>query len=295
MTQFLQLLFEGISQGAIYALIALGFSVVFRSSRVLNFAQGAMLLVGAYLISVLAVGAGLPFLVAVVLAIVLVAAGSVAFHQLILRRVDTKDVFAGVMITLGLSILLVAGIDSIFGGEARILGDPWGSDSVSIGGVTLTWVKIWGIVVSLVVVGAFFAFDRFTRAGIAMRATAEEEEAALAVGVPVRRIHGIAWAVAGTLAVLGGLFLAGFPQRPNPTIGDAALIAFPAIVIGGLDSPVGALIGGLIIGIVQVMTAGYIPDALGANFGAVAPYIVMIAVLLIKPYGLFGARPAERI
>lgn len=295
MTQFLQLLFEGISQGSTYALIALGFSVVYRSSRVLNFAQGAMLLVGAYLISVLAVGSGLPFVLAVVLAVGLVSAGAVAFHALILRRIDTKDVFAGVMITLGLSTLLIAGVDAIFGGEARLLGDPWGSDSFSAGGVTFTWVKVWAIGVALVVVAAFYAFDRFTRSGLAMRATAEEEEAALAAGVPVRRIHGIAWTVAGLLAVLGGLFLAGFPQRPNPTIGDAALIAFPAIVIGGLESPLGALVGGLIIGLVQVMSAGYVPDDLGANFGTVAPYIAMILVLLVKPYGLFGDRPAERI
>lgn len=295
MTQFLQLMFEGVSQGAVFALIALGFSVIFRASRVLNFAQGAMILVSAYLISVLAVDAGLPFVLAVVLTIVVVAAGAVAFHRTILRRIDTRDVFAGVMITLGASIVLVAGVDAFFGGEPRILGDPWGPSSIVLGGVTFTWVKIWGLAVSLVVVAAFFAFDRFTRAGIAMRATAEQEEAALAAGVPVGRIHAIAWAVAGLLAVLGGLFLAGFPSNVNPTLGNTALIAFPAIVLGGLDSPVGALVGGLIIGLVQVLTAGYIPSALGSNFGIVAPYIVMIGVLLVKPYGLFGSRPAERI
>lgn len=295
MTRFVQLMFEGVSQGAVFALIALGFSVIFRASRVLNFAQGAMILAGAYLISVLAVDAGLPFVLAVALTVVVVAAGAVAFHRTILRRVDTRDVFAGVMITLGASIILVAGVDAVFGGEPRILGDPWGPSSFVLGGVTFTWVKIWGLAVSLVVVAAFFAFDRLTRAGVAMRATAEQEEAALAAGVPVWRIHGIAWAVAGLLAVLGGLFLAGFPSNVNPTLGNTALVAFPAIVLGGLDSPVGALVGGLVIGIVQVLTAGYIPTALGSNFGIVAPYIVMIGVLLVKPYGLFGSRPAERI
>lgn len=295
MSQFLQLLFEGISQGSTYALIALGFSVVYRASRVINFAQGAMLLVGAYLISVLAVNLNIPFFLAVVLAVIIVAAGSIAFHFVILRRVDSQNVFAGVMITLGLSIFLIAGVDAIFGGEARLLGDPWGSSAFEIGSVNFTWVKVWAIIVAAIVVAGFYSFDRFSRAGLAMRATAEGEEAALAAGVPVRRIHGIAWTVAGLLAVVGGLFLAGFPQRPNPTIGDAALIAFPAIILGGLDSPLGALVGGLIIGLVQVMSAGYAPDALGANFGSVAPYIVMILVLLVKPYGLFGARPAERI
>jgi branched-chain amino acid transport system permease protein len=295
MTQFIQLLFAGLSQGAIYALIALGFSVIFRASRVLSFAQGAMLLVGAYVISVLAVGVGLPFWLAVLLSVLAVGLGAILFHRLLLRRVSTDDVFAGVMITLGLGTILTAGVDAIFGADPRILGDPWGSSSVSVGGVTLPWVKVWCVVVAAVVVTAFFLFDRYSRSGVAMRATAEQEEAALACGVPVRRIQGIAWGVAGLLAVLGGLFLSGFPAAVEPSIADAAFLAFPAIILGGLDSPVGALVGGVIIGLVQVLSAGYIPHALGANFGVVAPYIVMILILLIKPYGLFGSRPAERL
>ena len=121
------------------------------------------------------------------------------------------------------------------------------------------------------------------------------KEAALSVGVPVRRIHALAWAVAGAVATVGGLFLAGFPNSPNPSLGDAALIAFPAIVLGGLDSPVGAVVGGVVIGVVQVLTAGYAPGWLGNNVDSVAPYVVMILVLLVRPYGLFGARPAVRL
>jgi branched-chain amino acid transport system permease protein len=295
MTKFLQLIFEGISQGFTYALIALGFSVIFRASRVLNFAQGALLLLSAYAVSVLAVDVGLPFPLAVLLAVLVVGLGAIVVHRLLLRRLGSDDVFAGVMITLGLGTLITASVDAIFGGDARILGDPWGASAVTLGHVTLAWVKIWGIVVALVVVCAFFVLDRYTRAGTAMRATAEREEAALACGVPVRRIQGIAWGVAGLLAVLGGVFLSGFPQSVAPAVGEAAFLAFPAIVIGGLDSPVGALIGGLIIGLVQVLSAGYIPTALGANFGVVAPYVVMILILFVKPYGLFGTTPAVRL
>ena len=124
-----------------------------------------------------------------------------------------------------------------------------------------------------------------------MQATAADEEATLSVGVPVRRVHAGTWALAGALATLGGLFLAGFPGAPQPTLGDAALRAFPAIVLGGLGSPVGAVVGGVLIGVVEVLTSGYAPDSLGTNFYAVAPYIAMIAILLVRPYGLFGARP----
>jgi branched-chain amino acid transport system permease protein len=295
MTEFLQLLFEGLSLGATYALVALGFVVIYRSSQVINFAQGAMLLLGAYLISWLAVDQGLPFFVAVVAAMLALAALGATFHRVALRPVAGRPTFVPVMITIGASIAVAALVETIFGSGQRLLGDPWGSSSFHVAGVTITWVKLWGIVVTALALAAYFAFDRWTRWGLAMRATAGDEEATLSVGVPVRRVHALTWALAGALATLGGLFLAGFPGAPQPALGDAALRAFPAVVLGGLTSSVGAVIGGLLIGVVEVMTSGYAPASLGTNFYAVAPYIVMIAILLVRPYGLLGTAPAERV
>jgi branched-chain amino acid transport system permease protein len=294
-SQFLQLLFQGFSLGCIYALVALGFTVIYRASKVINFAQGSLLLVGAYLVSVLATGLNLPFALAVLAAIALLAAGGVLFQTVVLRRVLGQPVFTLVMITIGLSIVIDSAVPAIFGPNARILGDPWGASAVHLGGVTLNWVRIWAIVCTVVILVLFFAFDRFSRYGLAMRATAVDEEAAMAVGVPVARVYAIAWAIAGGVAAVGGLFLAGFPSAPNPSLGDVALRAFPAIILGGLDSPLGAVVGGVAIGIVEVLTSGYAPGWLGTNFSDVAPYIVMILVLLIRPYGLFGARPVERV
>ena len=295
MTQFLQLLFEGLSLGATYALVALGFVVIYRSSQVINFAQGAMLLLGAYLISWLAVDLGLPFAVAVVAATAALAVFGAGFHRAALRRVAGQATFVPVMITIGAGIALTALVESIFGTNQRLLGDPWGSSSFHAGGVTITWVKLWGIVVAVVALAGYFTLDRWTRWGLAMRATAGDEEATLSVGIPVRRVHALTWAIAGALATVGGLFLAGFPGAPQPGLGDAALRAFPAVVLGGLSSPVGAVIGGVLIGVVEVMTSGYAPSSLGTNFYAVAPYIVMIAILLVRPYGLLGSAPAERV
>jgi branched-chain amino acid transport system permease protein len=295
MSQFFQLLFQGFSLGCIYALVALGFTVIYRASKVINFAQGSMLLVGAYLVSVLATGLHLPFVVAALAAIVLLAAGGAVFQMTVLRRVLGQSVFTLVMITIGLSIVIDAAVPAIFGDSARILGDPWGASSVRLGGITLTWVRIWAIICTAVILALFFAVDRFSRYGLAMRATAADEEAALAVGVPVRRVYAVTWAIAGGVAAVGGLFLAGFPSSPNPSLGDVALRAFPAIILGGLDSPLGAVVGGVVIGIVEVLTSGYAPGWLGNNFSDVAPYVVMIAVLLVRPYGLFGARPVERV
>jgi branched-chain amino acid transport system permease protein len=295
MTAFLQLLFQGVALGCIYALVALGFTVVYRASKVINFAQGSLLLVGAYLISVLATGLNLPFALAVIGAIALLAAGGAAFQMLVLRRLLGQPVFVLVMITIGLSIVIDSAIPAIFGGNARILGDPWGASAVNVGGVTFSWVRIWTVLCTGLILVLFFAFDRFSRYGLAMRATAADEEAALAVGVPVRRVYALTWAIAGGVAAVGGMFLAGFPSSVNPSLGDVALRAFPAVILGGLDSPPGAVVGGITIGIVEVMASGYSPGWMGSNFAAVAPYVVMILVLLSKPYGLFGTRPVERV
>ena len=295
MTQFLQLVFQGFALGCIYALVALGFTVIYRASKVINFAQGGMLLIGAYLVSVFATGTKLPFGLAVLFTVVLLAAGGVLFQTVVLRRVLGQPVFVVVMITIGASIAIDAAIPAIFGANPRLLGDPWGSSSVHLGGVTLNWVRIWAIVATVVLLGLFFALDRFSRYGLAMRAVAADDEAAAAVGVPIRRVYALSWAIAGVVAAVGGLFLAGFPSSPNPSLGDTALAAFPAIILGGLDSPIGAVVGGIVIGLVEVLTSGYAPSWLGANFSDIAPYVLMILVLLVRPYGLFGTPPVERI
>lgn len=296
MTQFWQLLFEGFSLGCVYALIALAFTVIYRSSGVINFAQGAMLLAGAYVISWLTVNEGVPFFGAVAIAIVALALSGVAFQLLLLRRVATqRPIFAVVMITIGLGTALTSGVDAVFGSSTRVLGDPWGSTALHAAGLVFDWVKLWAIVFVAVVLAAFYVLDRHSRYGLAMRATASDEEAALAVGIPVARVQALTWAIAGSLAVLAGLFLSGYPSSPNPSLGESALTAFPAIILGGLGSPVGAVVGGILIGLIEVLAQGYDPSWLGNNFYEIAPYIVMIGVLLAKPYGLFGVRPAERL
>jgi branched-chain amino acid transport system permease protein len=244
---------------------------------------------------VLATDLNLPFVLAVLAAIALLAAGGAVFQMIVLQRVLGQPVFVLVMITIGLSIVIDSAIPAIFGGNARILGDPWGASAVNAGGVTFNWVRIWTVLCTGLILALYFVFDRFSRYGLAMRATAADEEAALAVGVPVRRVYALTWAIAGGVAAVGGLFLAGFPSSVNPSLGAVSLRAFPAIILGGLDSPPGAVVGGITIGIVEVLASGYAPGWLGSDFSAVAPYVVMILVLLIRPYGLFGARPVERV
>jgi branched-chain amino acid transport system permease protein len=299
MTTFLQLLFNGFALGCVYALIALGFTAIHRASNVINFAQGAFLLLGAYLVSTAAVDRGLPFLVAAALAVAAMVVIGVVFQMLVLRRVQGQPVFTVVMITIGLNIIIVALVSAIFGSNERAngVGDPWGTTGVHAGGVVFIWVKIWAIIITAAVLVGFFLFDRYSRYGLATRATAIDEEAAMAAGIPVRRVNAIAWGLAGGLATIAGIFLSGAPSLLDLSISNIALIAFPAIIIGGLNSPIGAVIGGLVIGLVYEFFAGYSSNVpwLGHNFYAVAPYVVMIVVLLVKPYGLFGQRPVERV
>ena len=299
MSTFLQLTFTGVALGCTYALVALGFTSIHRATNVINFAQGAFLLMGAYLVSYASLDKGYPFALSILFGIVSMILLGVLFQVIVLRRLAGQPAFTVVMVTIGLNISIIAVLDYAFGGAPREsgVGDPFGSSAVTLGDVTLLWVDIWTIIITLAIVAGFFVFDRYSRYGLATRATAVDEEAALAVGIPVRRVKAIAWGTSGALAAVAGVFLSGYPNGLAPTTGDVALLAFPAIIIGGLDSPIGAVVGGLIIGLVYEMTQGYGGDLdfLGHGFYSIAPYVVMVAVLLVRPYGIFGRRPVERV
>lgn len=295
MIEFIQLLVQGISLGACYALLALAFSIVFRASNVLNFAQGALLLFGAYLVSYATIDLELPFALAVTGAVAVLVTLCIALHRLVLARVAGAPDFIFIMITLGAGIVITATVELLFGPNGRQLGDPWGSAVLTIGAVTLNWVKVWAVVVTTLTLLMYFFFDRRTTYGLATRAAAMDQEAAAAVGVPVRRTQSIAWAFAALLSVLSGVFLAGFPNSVQVSLGDAALRAFPAVIVGGLGSTVGAVVGGISIGIIEVMVAGYAPPWTGANANAVAPYVAMMVLLLIRPHGLFGRAVTSRV
>jgi branched-chain amino acid transport system permease protein len=297
-TTFFQLLFAGVALGAIYALVALGFTVVYRSSRVINFAQGGLLALGAFFTSWLVITEGLPFWAAFLVGAISTAGIGFLFQTCVLRFALGRPEFTIVMLTLGLYSILASVVPTLWGNNPRSNGDVWGPNAVHIGGVALFWVQIWTIIAAVGVLLAYGAFNRFTRYGLAMRSAAIDPEAALAVGIPLRRVYATAWVLAGLVACVGGVFAGGYPNTVNPAISDAALLAFPAIILGGLDSPTGAIVGGFVIGIVQELVQGYQPQHvsfLGNNFYIIAPYVVMILVLLVRPYGLFGSRPAERL
>ena len=300
MTEFLQLTFAGLAFGFQLALVALGFVIIYKATHVINFAQGGFVVLGAFLAYNFRQTWDLPFLVAVALALAITASLGIAFEALALRRMVGQPVFAVIMITIGLLIIINQVVTRIWGFTDLNMGDPWGVDTVRAADVTLRVKDIWTIGITIAVLVAFFAFFRYSKLGIAMRATALDQEAALAQGISARRVFAASWGIAGLVAALAGVTLGSGAASVQIGIGFVALAAFPAMILGGLDSPGGAVIGGLVVGLTQIWTAGYqnkewFPDWLGTNFHIVMPYIVMIVILLVRPYGLFGTKEVRRV
>jgi branched-chain amino acid transport system permease protein len=294
----LQTAFSGLALGCKYALIALGFSVVYKATGVINFAQASLVLLGAYLTFNFAQTWDLNFYLSLVMAMAAGALVGVLTEASVLRWLVGQPPAALIMVTIGLLFVLNNVVTAIWGPDNRNLGDPWGIKTRDLVGVTVADRDLWTIGFAAVAVAAFFVFFRYSTLGLAMRAAAFDPEAAMAQGIPARRVHRVAWAIAGVVAGLAGATLAAGAGQLSPATGSLALVAFPAIILGGLDSPLGAVVGGIIIGLVQQFTALLAPeyfDWVGDSFERVSPYLVMIVILLIRPYGLFGTREVRRV
>jgi len=296
---FIQIAFAGIALGCIYALIGMGFSIIYKASEVINFAQGEILLVGAYIVSSLVFDWHLNFILAVALGVVVTVLIGLLFERLVLRRMIGRPVFSILMITIGLDTILRTAVIVKAGSNPLSPPSPYTiTDGFNIAGVHFGANDILTILVTVVLCALLYYFFQYTRNGLAMRATALDQEAALAVGINIRTVYALAWGIAAAVATIGGVFLAMGTFSIGITLGSAALLAFPAIILGGVDSIAGAVVGGIIIGLVQDLTAGYeshVANVLGAGIHQITPYLVMILVLLIRPYGLFGTRKVERI
>ena len=290
MTELAQLVVKGLALGAIYALVALGFVVVFKATGVINFAQGSLLLLGAYLTYTAAVRWDLPFPLAVVVAGGGAVTVALAVERLVIRRLQGRPPVAVVMATLGVAIVLDQVVTLVWGFGPRHIGDPWGAASVRLGGLVLSEVDVASLVVGALAVAALIAFFRRTRLGLALRAAASDAEAAAALGIRPATVSRAAWVLGAMVAAVAGVLLASGPGAAVPNLGEQALRAFPAVVLGGFVSIGGALAGGLVIGVVEVLTAGYAPGQ-----ELVVPYLAMLAVVLVRPDGLFGAREARRL
>ena len=296
MTQFLSLLLNGVSLGAMYALIALGFVIIFKASGVVNFAHGSFLLLGAY--AIVRLSDPLGFWLGTLAGIALTAVMALLIERVILDRLRGASDISLAVVTIGVDIILLTDLTRRIGSDILNLPHPWGGDVVRLGDVGISTNRALAIVVAAVLISAFFAAFKYSNWGVAMRAVAEDGDAAALMGIRQGRVSAIAWLVAGALAAVAALFLAGAPTPGvSPAIYTVALGAFPAAILGGLDSTGGALAGGLLIGVAEALAAGYQDQLLflGRGFGTVVPYLVMIIVLLVRPSGLFGTRELTRV
>ena len=318
--KFFGTLVSGLSLGAVYALLALGFVIIFKATQVVNFAHGAIAALGAWFVAYFAVVLNFPgrimgdaptwltWMISAVLAILLTAVVGLLIERITIRPMIGQPLFSVAMITIGLEVIVRVNTNNLIDNQVQTIGDPWQTGFISIGDVRIFHTQIATVIVAalaLVLLGIFFK----SRVGIAMRATAFDQEAAMAQGIGVSRIFAIAWAIGAGLAAVGGIFSSVFPRFAgvSPFTPFIVFRAFPAVILGGLDSITGAVVGGFVIGIAEVMAGSYlIGDApgwlpwdswrfLGAGFSGIVPYIVMLIVLLVKPYGLFGTEEIRRV
>lgn len=304
-----QALVTGLSLGSIYALLALGFVIIFKATQVLNFAHGALAALGAFLVAVFVTTLDIPgrwipglpdwvsWSAAGVLALVTAGLFGMALERVFIRPMVGEELFAIAIVTLGLDIVVRTILNDFLGVSGRVLGDPWRTGVFDFGFVRIAYTEVLQVAITITLVIVIALFFR-TRTGVAMRATAFDQEAARAQGISVGRIFSLSWGIGATLAGVAGVFLSIHPRGPAGVTQQTAFFAFaafPAIVLGGLDSIVGAVAGGLIIGLAQAYS-GLLPwDFLGAGFGGAVPYFVMLLVLFIRPYGLFGTEEIRRV
>lgn len=298
MIELIQLSTSGLALGASYALIALGFSVVFRASKIFNFAHGELLSVGAFTMVALT-GAGLPWWVAFAGAVIATGLLAAGLERVVLRRMVGRPVFTTIILTLFIGLILRAAILIGFGADPRGMPTPWDSMAeVELGGATVLVSSLMSVAAAFVVLMGLYVMVRYTPVGVAMRAAAEDQEVALALGIPVGRVLATTWFLAGASAAIAGIFLGMFPRSVDPNLGYVALRAFPAIIVGGLESVVGAVIAAFLLGMLEVLSQAYVNPHLGEfghNFHAVFPYAAMILFLVVRPRGLFGEQEVERV
>lgn len=290
MELLIQLTLTGLTNGAILSLAALGFVLIYKSSDVINFAQGEFLLVGAYVIYAMVVQFGLAWPLGLVLTVLAAIALGVVVERLVLRPMIGEPIISVIMVTIGLSSLLRAIVNTIWGTLPRPFPAFIPSYPVQILTATVPVDRLWAMGIAILMLGLFTLFFRRSKEGIAMRAVADDQQAALSMGISVKKIFAWAWSIAAATAAIGGALLANI-VGVSGDVAHFGLRVFPVVILGGLDSIPGAIIGGVIIGLLEQYTGGYI----GQGLNQVLPFIVLIIILMVRPYGLFGQEIIERV
>ncbi len=297
MSYFFQLVVSGIVVGSIYALSALGFVLIYKSSRVLNIAHGQIIAAGAFITYALTVWAGIPIALAFLLSMIITFFLAMSVERVFLRRLIGEPIISVIMVTIGLMSIL----------DGLIYLTPFGTENFSFPaflpttpitffGISISWTQLVGVIVTFSMIGGFSWFFKKSTLGISMRAVSDDQLASMSIGISVPRVFGLAWAMAGLSAAAAGGIIGNITGINFDTLHAFGIIVFPVVILGGLDSILGAVVAGIIMGLIQQFASGYLDGKWGLNgTGEIMPYIILLVILLFKPHGLFGIHEIERV
>jgi branched-chain amino acid transport system permease protein len=290
--QVLQLVISGIAQGCIYGLIALGFVLIYKATETVSFAQGELMMLGAFLGLSLVTVLGLPFWLAAVCTVVVMAVFGLLVERAIIRPILGQPAFSIVMLTIGISYIARGAITMVpnIGTDTHVLPVPYKGELLKLGALTLDVEQLVVIAATAILCAVLFALFRYTRIGIAMQASSQNQLAAYYMGIPVQRLNGLAWGLAAGVAAIAGLLLAPI-TFVHANMGLIGLKAFPAAVVGGFGSLPGAIVGGLVIGLVESLSGFFLPE----GFKDIAAYVVVLLMLMVRPNGLFGEALRKKV
>jgi branched-chain amino acid transport system permease protein len=296
MTSFFQLLISGLSLGMMYALIAIGFVVIFKCSQAFNIAQGQIVMLGAYLGYTFLMPLGLPVWAAVVAAVAVAVVMGLVIERLTIRPLLGQPALSVVMMTIALAGVMDGIATMFWGGNYVTYHESLPEISLQVGGVSIPPSSLLALIVSVIVVAILMFIFRYTKIGLAMRATAEDEQVTRSLGIRATTVYALVWVISCVVGVVAGILLGGVSGVSTP-LEDVGLKALAVVILGGLDSIGGAIVGGIILGILENLAAGYLDPLMpsGGGLANVFPFLVMIAVLIIKPHGLFGLKRIERV
>ena len=297
MSYFFQLVASGIVVGSIYALSGLGFVLIYKSSRVLNLAHGQLIAMGAFITYALTAGLHIPIYLSFLLSLIISFLLAMSVERIFLRRLIGEPIISVIMVTIGLMSILDGLIYlTPFGTENFSFPEFLPKAPISTGGVSISWTQMVGVVITVILIAGFSWFFKKSTLGISMRAVSDDQMASMSIGISIPRVFGLAWAAAGFSAAAAGGIIANITGLNFDTLVSFGIIVFPVVILGGLDSIFGAVVAGVILGLIQQFAAGYL-DGLWGLFGTanLVPWFILLIILLIKPHGLFGIHEIERV
>lgn len=295
MTFLLQLIINGLVVGCIYSLVATGFVIIYKATSALNLAQGEFLMVGAYICLDLMNKYSVPFFQAFLLTLAFSAILGLLIERVILRPLIGSHLISVIMVTLGLSSILKALVQLAYGTDTIPFPEVFPSEPVQIGPIPVSQGYLYAIGCVSVLVALLTLFFKYSKTGVAMRATASNQQVSLSMGISVKKMFALSWAISAIVSAVGGILLGTIRGGIDMSLSFMGLKVLPVVILGGLDSILGAIVGGIIIGVLENLSGGFVDPIVGGGAKEVAPYIALILILMFKPYGLFGKKKIERV